>query len=57
VQGTGSFSGALVFVGANAALAICCYLFIVGDIKRFEFKTPVMRNIDPAPGATPSRSV
>jgi ACS family glucarate transporter-like MFS transporter len=34
VQGTGSFSGALVYVGANAALAICCYLFIVGDIKR-----------------------
>lgn len=34
VQGTGSFSGALVYVGANAALAIACYLFIVGDIKR-----------------------
>jgi ACS family glucarate transporter-like MFS transporter len=34
VQGTGSFAGALVYVGANAALAICCYLFIVGDIKR-----------------------
>nr|WP_328804840.1 MFS transporter [Noviherbaspirillum galbum] len=34
VQGTGSFSGALVFVGANAALAIASYLFIVGDIKR-----------------------
>jgi ACS family glucarate transporter-like MFS transporter len=34
VQGTGSFDGALVFVGANAALAIACYLFIVGDIKR-----------------------
>jgi len=34
VQGTGSFAGALVYVGANAALAIFCYLFIVGDIKR-----------------------
>jgi ACS family glucarate transporter-like MFS transporter len=34
VQGTGSFAGALIYVGANAALAICCYLFIVGDIKR-----------------------
>jgi ACS family glucarate transporter-like MFS transporter len=34
VQGTGSFAGALVYVGANAALAIACYLFIVGDIKR-----------------------
>jgi ACS family glucarate transporter-like MFS transporter len=34
VQGTGSFAGALVFVGANAAMAIVSYLFIVGDIKR-----------------------
>jgi ACS family glucarate transporter-like MFS transporter len=34
VQGTGSFAGALVYVGANAAVAIACYLFIVGDIKR-----------------------
>jgi len=34
VEATGSFSGALVFVGANAALAIACYLFVVGDIKR-----------------------
>jgi ACS family glucarate transporter-like MFS transporter len=34
VQGTGSFAGALVFVGANAAMAIASYLFIVGDIKR-----------------------
>ncbi len=34
VQNTGSFSGALVFVGANAAVAIACYLFIVGDIQR-----------------------
>jgi ACS family glucarate transporter-like MFS transporter len=34
VQSSGSFAGALVFVGANAALAIACYLFIVGDIKR-----------------------
>jgi ACS family glucarate transporter-like MFS transporter len=34
VQATGSFAGALIFVGANAALAIACYLFIVGDIKR-----------------------
>ncbi len=34
VQGTGSFAGALVYVGANAAAAILCYLFIVGEIKR-----------------------
>ena len=34
VQNTGSFSGALLFVGANAALAVACYLFVVGDIER-----------------------
>jgi ACS family glucarate transporter-like MFS transporter len=34
VQTTGSFAGALVFVGANAAMAIVCYLFVVGDIRR-----------------------
>jgi len=34
VDATGSFAGALVYVGANAALAIACYLFVVGDIKR-----------------------
>ena len=28
VEATGSFAGALVFVGANAALAIACYLFV-----------------------------
>ncbi len=38
VQATGSFAGALVFIGANAAVAILCYLVIVGEIKRFEFK-------------------
>jgi ACS family glucarate transporter-like MFS transporter len=35
---TGSFNGALVFVGANALLAIVSYLFIVGEIKRLELK-------------------
>ena len=39
VQGTGSFAGALVFVGANAALAIVCYLFVVGEIKRVTLRT------------------
>jgi ACS family glucarate transporter-like MFS transporter len=34
IQGTGSFNGALVFIGANAMVAILSYLFIVGDIKR-----------------------
>ncbi|OFA08851.1 MFS transporter [Duganella phyllosphaerae] len=43
LEATGSFAGALVFVGANAAVAILCYVFMVGEIKRFEFKTPVTR--------------
>jgi ACS family glucarate transporter-like MFS transporter len=34
VKGTGSFSAALVFVAANALVAVACYLFVVGDIKR-----------------------
>jgi MFS transporter, ACS family, glucarate transporter len=34
LQGTGSFAGALVFVGANAAVTIFSYVFIVGEIKR-----------------------
>jgi ACS family glucarate transporter-like MFS transporter len=37
LQATGSFAGALIFVGANAAVAIFCYLVIVGEIKRVEF--------------------
>jgi ACS family glucarate transporter-like MFS transporter len=47
LEKTGSFSGALIFVGANAVVTILCYLLMVGEIKRFEFKTPVMRKIDP----------
>jgi ACS family glucarate transporter-like MFS transporter len=38
LQATGSFNSALIFVGANALMVIFCYLFIVGDIKRFELK-------------------
>ncbi|MBP1204483.1 ACS family glucarate transporter-like MFS transporter [Duganella sp. 1411] len=45
LQETGSFAGALVFVGANAAVAILCYVLMVGEIKRFEFKTPVVTKL------------
>jgi ACS family glucarate transporter-like MFS transporter len=45
LQETGSFAGALVFVGANAAVTVLCYMLMVGEIKRFEFKTPVLRKI------------
>lgn len=34
----GSFNGALIFVAANAALAICSYLFVVGEIRRVELR-------------------
>ena len=34
VGGTGSFNGALIFVAANALIAVLSYLFVVGEIKR-----------------------
>ena len=34
IQATGSFNGALVFIGANALVAILSYLVIVGKIER-----------------------
>lgn len=43
VQNTGSFAGALVFVGANAAVAIFCYLFVVGDIRRVGLPASALR--------------
>lgn len=46
LEQTGSFAGALVFVGANALVTILCYLLMVGEIKRFEFKMPVMRKLE-----------
>ena len=38
LAGTGSFNGALVFVGANALVAAIAYLFIVGEITRVQLK-------------------
>ena len=38
IQNTGSFNGALVFVGANAIVAAFSYLVIVGEIKRLQLK-------------------
>jgi ACS family glucarate transporter-like MFS transporter len=35
IKGTGSFAAALVFVAANALVAVLVYLFVVGDIRRF----------------------
>jgi ACS family glucarate transporter-like MFS transporter len=44
---TNSFAGALVFIGANALVAVLSYLFIVGQIKRVEFKPPGPRKDEP----------
>ena len=33
-----SFNAALVFVGCSALMAMFCYLFVVGDIKRMELQ-------------------
>ena len=38
VGGSGSFNGALVFVGANALVAVISYLFVVGEIRRVVLK-------------------
>jgi ACS family glucarate transporter-like MFS transporter len=38
IQGTGSFNGALVFVGANALVAMFSYLVVVGEIKRLQLR-------------------
>jgi ACS family glucarate transporter-like MFS transporter len=39
VRGSGQFGGALVFVGANAVVAILSYLLVVGEIKRLEIES------------------
>jgi hypothetical protein len=38
LQATGSFNGALVFIGGNAAVAILSYVVVLGEIKRLELK-------------------
>ena len=38
IQNTGSFNGALVFVGVNAFIAMASYLLLVGDIRRIELR-------------------
>ena len=44
IAATGSFESALVFVAANAAVALISYLFIVGPIKRIELKTCLLNS-------------
>ena len=37
VAGTGSFVGALVFIGVIALVGALSYMLVVGDIKRIAF--------------------
>ena len=39
LSATGSFNGALVFVGLNALVAACAYLLIVGKIQRVQLRS------------------
>jgi ACS family glucarate transporter-like MFS transporter len=48
LQRTGSFAGALVFVGAHALLAVVSFLVVVGEIRRVELPL-----ITPAPHPSP----
>ena len=51
---TGSFEGALVYVGAHALLAVVSFLVIVGDIRRIELppaSTMPAQSFDAGPGA------
>ena len=41
---TGSFNGALIYVGIHALVAVLSYLVLVGDIKRIELKPVVGRS-------------
>lgn len=41
VQSTGSFEGALAYVGAHAVVAIVSYLLVVGEIKRITLQKSV----------------
>nr|WP_249185273.1 MFS transporter [Burkholderia cenocepacia] len=38
VDRSGSFNGALVYVVAHALVAVICYLFVVGEIRRVELQ-------------------
>jgi ACS family D-galactonate transporter-like MFS transporter len=39
VQATGSFAWALTFIGIVALLGVFSYVFVVGDVRRVEFRT------------------
>ncbi|MDU9390970.1 MFS transporter [Pseudomonas sp. zfem002] len=51
ISATGSFKWALVYVGANALVAVFSYLVIVGPIKRIELRDAPQDDATPAPSA------
>lgn len=54
VQFTGSFEMALVFVAANALLAVASFLFVIGQIRRVEIAPPSPTPaVSPTPGSSP----
>ena len=55
VSATGSFEWALVYVAANAVVAVCSYLFIVGPIHRVELpEEPSASNSAPTSSPSPT---
>jgi ACS family glucarate transporter-like MFS transporter len=55
ISTTGSFKWALVYVGANALVAVFAYLVIVGPIKRVELRDPDGKLLVESPaGAAPA---
>lgn len=52
VAESGSFAGALVFVGANAIVAVISYLLIVGPIERI-----ILIGTDPRSGSVPHKEL
>ncbi|TDV46537.1 ACS family glucarate transporter-like MFS transporter [Pseudomonas graminis] len=56
ISTTGSFKWALVFVGANALVAVISYIFIVGEIKRVELKETPTKGALPASEAELSQA-
>lgn len=53
ISATGSFHWALVYVGANALVAVFSYLFIVGKIQRVELRDENGQRIAEQPASSP----
>jgi ACS family glucarate transporter-like MFS transporter len=54
ISATGSFRWALVYVGANALIAVFSYLFIVGKIQRVELRDEAGNKLSERSAAAPA---